>query len=75
MRNLKILDRTFTLLAHLKYGYPICCLIWFYNVDCTLRSSLPEYSETMHILTNNEGRILCPKHLITKLKEIEHWNH
>jgi len=69
MRKLKILDRIFTLTAHSKYGFPICCIDWFYNVDCTLRSSLPEYSETMHILSKNEGRILCPECVIRKLEE------
>jgi hypothetical protein len=71
-RKLKVLDRTFTLYAIHKFGFPLCCIDWFYNVDCVLRSSIPEYSETMHILANNEGRILCPEHIILKLEEKKH---
>ncbi len=66
MRKLKILDNTFHLYGS-QFGIPLCCLIWFYNVNCVLRSTLPEYNQKMSILTNNQGVILCPKHIIKKL--------
>jgi|APSaa5957512535_1039671.scaffolds.fasta_scaffold415498_1 hypothetical protein len=67
VRELKILERTFTLSAS-QFGIKECCLIWFYCVDGKLRSTIPEYSETMTELSNNQGIILCPNCVIKKLK-------
>lgn len=68
LKNLKILDNTFRLYG-IEFGIPLCCLIWFYNVNTTLRSTLPEYNELMHILSKNEGVILCPKCVEMKISK------
>ena len=51
-----------------KFGFKLCCVDWFWNVQSSLRSIIPEYSSTMKTLTNNQGLILCPDCLIKKLR-------
>ena len=57
MRQLKILDNTFSLYGS-KFGIPLCCLIWFCNVQCTIRAIIPEYQEQQFAYDN--GIIQCP---------------
>lgn len=66
MRQLKILDSYFDLYG-IQFGIPLCCLIWFGNVQCTIRATIPEYASTMSKLTNNAGVILCPNCLFSTL--------
>lgn len=51
-----------------KFGFKLCCVDWFSNVDSTLRSTVPEYSDTMQKLTGNRGLILCADCVIDKLE-------
>ncbi|MCJ8306743.1 MAG: hypothetical protein HRU07_06815 [Nitrosopumilus sp.] len=44
-----------------------CCIAFFENEWQTIRKENKEYGETMHILTNNEGVILCPNCLAKKV--------
>lgn len=67
MRKLKVLESHFSTYGG-QFGIPLCCLIWFGNVNCTLRSTLPEYNETMTGLSNNEGVILCPDCIVRSIK-------
>mgnify|MGYP006899668626 CR=1 FL=1 len=68
MRKLKVLESCFSTYGR-RFGIPICCLIWFGNVNNTLRSTLPEYNETMSKLSNNEGVILCPDCVVKRLTQ------
>lgn len=51
-----------------EFGFKLCCVDWFWNVQSSLRSTVPEYSSTMSKLTNNQGLILCPECIISKLR-------
>ena len=72
MRQLKKLDYmrgTLDIDAIIEFGFPLCCVDFYCNVWCTcIRAEIPEYAETMHSLTNNQGLILCPNHILKRLK-------
>jgi len=50
-----------------KYDISLCCQIFFGNGRLEIRDQIPEYQSIMHILTNNEGVILCPDCLVNRL--------
>lgn len=45
----------------IKYDIPLCCILFFDNEWTSIRKTIPEYGILMHVLTNNEGVIMCPK--------------
>ncbi len=53
-----------------KYGIPLCCIMFFETAwaDCVKRE-IDEYGNKMHILTNNEGVILCPDCVAKRVTE------
>jgi len=51
-----------------EFGFKLCCVDWFWNVDSSLRSIIPEYSDTMFELIGNRGLILCADCVIDKLE-------
>ena len=51
-----------------EFGFKLCCIDWYSNVDSSLRSTIPEYSETMSKLTGNRGLYLCADCLIDRLE-------
>lgn len=67
-KSFKVLERGFSL-AGFEYGFPLCCVIWFWDVDCTLRKTIPEYNSRMNELTDDRGQILCPDCLVDRLAE------
>ncbi len=64
MRKLKRLDTQFQITRH---KIDLCCQIFFANGWSGIRSDVPEYAETMSKLTDNEGIILCPECLTSKI--------
>jgi len=50
-----------------QHDIPICCQLFFHSWN-NFRKDIPEYAETMSLLTNNEGIILCPDCIIQKLQ-------
>ena len=67
LKNLTWMQGNIDVLAIHKFGFKLCCVDFFWNVESSLRASIPEYSSTMHILTGNQGLILCPDCLIERL--------
>lgn len=67
-KRFKALDKGFSL-AGFEFGFPLCCVIWFWDVDCTIRKTIPEYNCTMNELSDSSGRILCPDCLMERLFE------
>ena len=51
------------------FGYKLCCIDWYSNVHASLKYTVPDYSSTMKILTDNMGLILCPDCVIERLTE------
>lgn len=43
-----------------KHKIKLCCQMFFADGRLAIRDEIPEYQSTMHILTNNDGVILCP---------------
>ena len=50
------------------FGFKLCCVDFYWNVESSIRSTIPEYSENMCHLSNNRGLILCPDCLIERLE-------
>lgn len=50
------------------FGFKLCCVDWFSNVDSIVRSTIPEYSDTMQKLAGNRGLILCADCVIDKVE-------
>ncbi len=50
-----------------KHAIPLCCQIFFGNGRLEIRDEIPQYQSTMHILTNNEGIVMCPDCLVNKM--------
>ena len=45
----------------IRYNIPLCCIVWFVDVHCTMRyKERKEYQNRMSVMTNNAGVILCP---------------
>lgn len=59
LKNLTWMQGNIDLSAINEFGFKLCCVDWWWNVDSSLRSTIPEYSSKMHILTDNRGLILC----------------
>lgn len=68
LKNLTWMQGNIDVSAIHEFGFKLCCVDWWWNVDSSLRSKIPEYSSTMHILTENQGLILCADCLIKRLK-------
>lgn len=50
------------------YKIQLCCQI-FYHSWLNFKRDIPEYAQTMRLLSNNEGIILCPDCLMEKINE------
>lgn len=50
-------------------GIPACCSMFFENEWQSIRKISGEYGELMHVLTGNEGIVLCPECLV---KSVHH---
>lgn len=59
LKNLTWMQGNIDVSAIHEFGFKLCCVDWWWNVDSSLRSTIPEYASTMHILTGNQGLILC----------------
>ena len=59
LKNLTWMQGNIDVSAIHDFGFKLCCVDWWWNVDSSLRSTIPEYASTMHILTGNRGLILC----------------
>ncbi len=68
LKNLKYMQGDIDVSAMKEYNFRYCCVDWFWNVNSSLRSKIPEYSSCMYKLTNNSGLILCADCLIKKLE-------
>ena len=52
----------------IKHKISTCCVIFFESAWSTsIKKQIPEYSQTMSKLTNNQGVIMCPDCLINKM--------
>ena len=60
LKNLTYMQGNIDVSVIKKFGFKLCCVDWFWNVQSSIRSSIPEYSSTMPKLTNNQGLIICP---------------
>ena len=67
LKNLTWMQGNIDVSAIHEFGFKLCCVDWWWNVDSSLRSTIPEYSSTMHMLTENRGLILCSDCLINTL--------
>jgi len=68
LKNLEWLQGTLMIDCISDFGFKLCCVDWFSNVQSSLRSIIPEYSETMHKLTGNQGLILCADCLVKSVE-------
>ncbi len=68
LKNLTYMQGTLIIKAIHEFGFKLCCVDWFSNVESSLRSTIPEYSSTMHKLTGNRGLILCADCVVEKLQ-------
>jgi len=68
LKNLTWMQGNIDVSAIHEFGFKLCCVDWFWNVDSSLRSKIPEYSETMSNLTGNRGLILCTDCVIDRLE-------
>lgn len=50
-----------------KENIPLCCLFFFETGWKSIKNEVKEYSKTMPSLTYNEGIILCPDCLVSKI--------
>ena len=60
LKNLTWMQGNIDVSAIHDFGFKLCCVDWFWNVQSSIRSTIPEYSTTMSKLTDNQGLILCP---------------
>lgn len=67
LKNLTWMQGNIDVSAVKEFGFKLCCVDFFWNVQSSIRSTIPEYSETMDKLTDNQGLILCPKCLVKRL--------
>ena len=59
LKNLTWMQGNIDVSAIHEFGFKLCCVDWFWNVQSSIRSTIPEYSSTMSKLTGNRGLILC----------------
>lgn len=69
LKNLKWMQGTLIIDSVYEFGFKLCCVDWFSNVDSSLRSTNPEYSDTMQRLTGNRGLILCADCVVEKMED------
>lgn len=50
----------------IPHNIPLCCQIFFHSWQ-NFRKDIPEYGKTMHILTDNQGIILCPDCMMERI--------
>lgn len=70
LKNLEWMQGTLLVECIYEFGFKLCCIDWFSNVNSSLRSTIPEYSDTMSELTGNRGLILCTDCLIDRLENM-----
>ena len=51
----------------IKHNISPCCIIFFENEWQSIKTNIREYGDNMHVITNNQGVILCPECLIKTL--------
>lgn len=68
LKNLKWMQGNIDVSAISEFGFKLCCVDWFWNVDSSLRATIPEYSDTMSELTGNRGLILCADCVIDRME-------
>ena len=51
----------------IKHNILPCCIMFFENEWQSIKKNMREYGNHMHIITNNQGIILCPECLINTL--------
>jgi len=68
LKNLTWMQGNIDVSAIHEFGFKLCCVDWWWNVDSSLRSTIPEYSDTMNKLTDNRGLILCPDCIIDRIE-------
>jgi hypothetical protein len=51
----------------IKHQIPLCCIIFFETEWQSIRKMNKEYGNTMDKLTNNQGVVMCPNCLVTKI--------
>lgn len=69
LKNLEWMQGTLMIDCVYDFGFKLCCVDWFSNVNSSLRSIMPEYTDTMEKLTGNRGLILCADCVIEKLED------
>jgi len=69
LKNLEWMQGTLMIKSIYEFGFKLCCVDWFSNVDSSLRSTIPEYASTMNILTGNRGLILCADCVVEKIED------
>jgi hypothetical protein len=52
----------------IKHNIPLCCIFFFESGWKSIKNEIGEYAETMDLLTNNQGIILCPDCLIENIR-------
>jgi len=55
----------------IKYDIPLCCIMFYESAwHGTIKKEISQYLEKTHILTNNQGIVLCPECLTKKVSNL-----
>lgn len=67
LKNLTWMQGNIGLSAISEFGIPLCCVDFFWNVQSSLRSTIPEYANQQY--AHDNGVIECPECLIRRLSQ------